>query len=77
MEEIVLEKASFKAEPFSGKKKDWRKWSRKFKTRAHLIGYVKVMMGEYVIPTDDMFLNLSTKEGKMDKIGTNHESNGF
>ena len=66
MSEIVLERSTFKAETFSGKKKDWTKWSMKFKTRAHLIGYVKVMMGEYVIPPDDLDLDLTTSEGKMD-----------
>ncbi len=50
--------------PFSGKKEDWDKWSKKFVTRAMIKKYKDVLLGTAVPPPHNKVLDLSTASGK-------------
>ena len=53
--------------PFSGLKKDWRKWQAKFMAKARMKGFKKVMCGEETCPAHNADVDTSTDAGKENK----------
>ena len=51
----LTEKELYRVVPFSGKKEDWRKWSRKFLAHARFRGFKEILEGkaQYPVPGDD------------------------
>ena len=49
---------------FSGKRQDWRMWSKKFMARAVIKNYVNVLKGTITAPRFDATIDVSTKDGK-------------
>ena len=53
--------------PFTGKKKDWPMWSKKFLARARARGYREVMLGKEQVPEHDLVLGSSDADKKKAK----------
>ncbi len=50
--------------PFSGKRKDWRKWSSKFKAYAQTKGYLGILTGEELAPGESVVVADNDTENK-------------
>jgi len=56
---------TFKLVPFSGKKEDWHKWSKKFLARAEIKNYINVLLGDNDVPPAGEEIDEETEEGAL------------
>ena len=62
---------------FSGKKKDWQKWSAKFLAKARMKGYMGVLIGQEAVLVYDATRDTSTAKGKLNDCLSGRNNSGY
>ena len=73
----MSEEKTVRVLPFSGLKKDWRKWQAKFVAKARMRGFKKLLTGDEKVPKHDVTIDLTTEAGKKDKKLLEANETGF
>ena len=72
----MSEEKTIRILPFSGLKKDWRKWQAKFIAKARIKGYYQILVGNEVAPRFDAVQD-NTEVGKANKLLLKANEVGF
>ena len=73
----MSEEKTVRVLPFSGLKKDWRKWQAKFVAKARMKGFKKLLTGDETVPAHDIAIDETTAQGKKDKKLLDSNEIGF